>query len=139
MSLLLTLNLFHKFFCCFHCWTWLIKYRLLYHWPGKVRFSSVCFSVFSLTKSLCKTFWYAIEAAVCRCFSEHSSMFQVGVLKNFAFFTGKHLWWSLFSIMLQASSPNLLKVFTLLKELGPSFLLYLQKQSLVDVSQNWCS
>ena len=62
-----------------------------------------------------------IEAAVCRCFSEHSSMFQVDVLKNFAIFTGKHLWWSLFSIKLQATPPNVLKVFTLLKELGPFF------------------
>ena len=34
--------------------------------------------------------------------------FKIGVLKNFALFTGKHLRWSLFLIKLQARRPSTL-------------------------------
>ena len=38
-----------------------------------------------------------------RCRSSRSQMFfKIGVLKNFAMFTGKHLCWSLFLIKMQA-------------------------------------
>ena len=40
------------------------------------------------------------EAAVCRCF------FKIGVLKNFAIFTEKHLCYCLFLTILQASRPT---------------------------------
>ena len=33
--------------------------------------------------------------------------FEIGVLKNFAIFTGKHLWWSLFLIKLKAFKKRL--------------------------------
>ena len=38
--------------------------------------------------------------------SSHSQMFiKIGILKNFAILTGKHLSWNLFLIKLQALSP----------------------------------
>ena len=49
------------------------------------------------------------EAATIRS-SRLQMFFKIGVLKNFAIFTGKHPCWSLFKITLQASKPaNLLK------------------------------
>ena len=46
--------------------------------------------------------------ATCR--SNRSQMFfKISVLRNFAIFTGKHLYWSLFLIKLQASKQRYLK------------------------------
>ena len=49
-----------------------------------------------------------LEAVVCK----------IGVLKNFANFTGKHLCWSLFLINLQAKALNFIK-----KRLQPGVFL----------------
>ena len=41
---------------------------------------------------------------ILKCSHSHI-IFKKGVLKNFAIFTGKQLWWSVFVIKLKASGP----------------------------------
>ena len=55
--------------------------------------------------------------------SRSQIFFKIGILKNFALITGKHLWWSLFSIKLQVwiikSSFNSLVWLVLILEIIP--------------------
>ena len=41
------------------------------------------------------------------------TLFKIGVLKNFANFTGKHLFWSLFLIKLQVSCRSAISIIKL--------------------------
>ena len=93
-------------------WKWLLFEKL----KGNYSLKSKTQPVRVIRKDRCML----IEAAPARS-SRSKILFKIGVLKNFAIFTGKHPCWSLFKIKLQAWKPA-----TLLKrDSNPVFFLWI--------------